>query len=56
MNNKREPVPTVSGCLLGFRDPREEIHIKSGGGIRLLALVDNPFVLYFFLRSPLHRR
>jgi len=31
MNNKRDPVPTVPGRLLGFRHPRGEIHIELDG-------------------------
>ena len=31
MNNKRDPVPTVPRRLIGFRHPREEIHIQLNG-------------------------
>ncbi|KAI0248631.1 Alpha/Beta hydrolase protein [Lactifluus subvellereus] len=31
MNNKRDPVPTVPGRLLGFRHPDGEIHIEPNG-------------------------
>ena len=33
INNKRDMVPTVPGRRLGFRHPREEIHIQEDGSV-----------------------
>ncbi|KAH9953333.1 alpha/beta-hydrolase [Russula dissimulans] len=41
VNNKRDPVPTVPGRLLGFRHPHGEIHIKSNGSVVACPGADN---------------
>ena len=50
VNNKRDVVPTVPGRRLGFRHPRQEIHIQEDGMV--VACPGECVILFFFLRAP----